>query len=254
MSEREKPWWETDVTRVLSEVNDFYERVEKLYPDKGKIPFTKKKIIEVRGWAPTTYMFEAHFDAVLKQLGFVYIPNRVKPGPTFIFPILDVDGNYTCAQTKPSEGSVLCFSGMKYRYIGGKPIGPRWLGMDAATIKKIMELRKVVVVEGGFDLLAARLMAPDIPIVSPLTKKLGWSHLMFLRMLSVTEVLLMYDNEEAKTGRGEGAGNVSMEQQIAAVKTMKLSALICPKSDPSTCLQNPDSAKKLRERLLCEFQ
>ncbi len=253
MSEREKPWWETDVGRVLSETEIFYSRVAELHPDKNKIAFTKRKILEAREWEPTLKMYDKAFDLVLQQLGFMYIPNRIIPGPAFIFPIRDMDGRFTCAQTKPSEGSMLSVPGMKYRYIGGKPIGPRWLGNDRSTLKKIIDLRKVMVVEGPFDLLAARLLCPDVPIMSPLTKTLGKNHVVYLRMLGVRELLLMCDNEEAKRGEKDGAGNMAMEQQVALIKTMKVTPLVCPKSDPSVCLKNSIYAAKLRSSILLEF-
>lgn len=250
----EKPWWETDVAKVIEETEVFYHRVAELYPDKTKLSFSKKKIIETRGWAPTLKMYDKHFEAVLKQLGFFYVPNRIIPGPAFVFPIRDVDGKYTCAQTKPSEGSALSVAGMKYRYIGGKPVGPRWLGNDYATLKKIIDLRKVVIVEGPFDLLAARLVCPDFPILSPLTKMLGKQHISYLRMLGVTDTFLMYDNEEAKEGKEAGAGNMSAEQQAKSIRTMNVRVLTCPKSDPSECLKNIIFARELRNTLTTEFE
>lgn len=245
-------WWESDVNRVIEEADVFYARVAELYPDKAKLPFTKKKIIEVREWAPTLKMYEKDFDRVLKQLGFFYVPNRVIPGPTFVFPIRDVDGKYTCAQTKPLDGSVLAGKS-KYRYIGAKPAGPRWLGNDHATLKRIIDTHKVMVVEGPFDILAARLLHPDAPILSPLTKLLGKQHLAYLRMLGVRELILMYDNEEAKGNKEEGAGNMSMEQQAAFIKNMKVISLVCPKSDPSACLKNRLYAEQLKRIIHSEF-
>ena len=254
MTTENSKWWETDVNKVIEETDVFYTRVAELYPDKSKLLFTKKKIIEARQWAPTLKMYDKHFEGVLKQLGFFYVPNRIIPGPAFVFPIRDVDGKLTCAQTKPSEGSVLAVAGMKYRYIGDKPIGPRWLGSDYATLKKIIALRKVAIVEGPFDLLAARLMCPQFPILSPLTKMLGKQHIAYLRMLGVRDLFLMYDNEVAKEGKTGGAGNMSAEQQVAYIKTMNVKALTCPQSDPSECLKHPIFARKLQTILSIEFE
>jgi hypothetical protein len=245
-------WWETDVNKVISETEALYTRLVAIAPEKNKLALTKAKIIEARGWAPTLRMYDKHFEQVLKQLEFFYVPNRIVPGPAFVFPIRDVDGKYTCAQTKPLDGSALAGTS-KYRFIGGKPAGPRWLGNDHATLKKIIDYRKVVIVEGPFDLLAARLVCPDVPIMSPLTKLLGKNHLAYLRMLGVVNLLLMYDNEEAKGNKTEGAGNLSMAQQAAFIKTMRVSPLICPYSDPSACLKNPLSAEKLRSIILAGF-
>lgn len=249
-----KKWWESDVNKVIEETEIFYTRVAERYPDKAKIPLTKKKIIEARLWTPTLRMYDKHFDEVLKQLGFFYVPNRIIPGPCFVFPIRDVDGKFTCAQTKPLEGSVLTVPGMKYRYIGSKPIGPRWLGIDHTTLKKIIDLRKVAVVEGPFDLLAARLMCPEFPIISPLTKMLGKQHIAYLRMLGVQDLFLMYDNEVGKGGKSMGAGNTSAEQQAAYIKTMNVKVLTCPQSDPSECLKNSIFASELQFILATEFE
>jgi hypothetical protein len=231
----------------MTEAEDFYARLAAVAPDKNKLTFTKGKVVSAREWSSTLKMYDKHFEQVLKTLNFFYVPNRIIPGPAFVFPIKDSDGKFTSAQTKPLEGSVYGINS-KYRYIGTKPASPRWLGNDHATLKRIIETRRVVVVEGPFDLLAARLLCPDVPIMSPLTKLLGKNHIAYLRMLGVKRVFMMFDNEEVKAGKKgtDGAGNMSMEQQAEMVKTMTLSPLVCPKSDPSSCLKNPTYAEKLK--------
>lgn len=240
-------WWDNDVDRVMSETEDFYTRLAAVAPQKNKLTFTKSKILSAREWTPTLSMYDENFEQVLKTLGYFYVPDRIIPGPAFIFPIRDSDGKFSSAQTKPLEGSVYGIDS-KYRYIGTKPASPRWLGNDYATLKKIIDTRRVMVVEGPFDLLAARLLCPDIPIMSPLTKLLGRNHITYLRMLGVRRVFMMFDNEEVKAGKKgkDGAGNISMEQQAQAVKTMTLTPLLCPKADPSACLKNRTYAEKLR--------
>src|ERR1700739_1680009 len=244
-----RSWWVKDVARVMEETDTFYTRLVEKAPHKTKLALTQEKIIAARGWAPTLSMYEKNFEHVLKQLGFFYVPNRIIPGPAFVFPVKDVYGKYSCAQTKPLEGSVL-FGNSKYRFIQeSKPVGPRFLGNDYATMKKVIELRKAFFVEGPFDLLAVRLLCPDIPSLSPLTKRLGMAHRAYLRMLGVQELILMYDNEEAKAGKvgaTDGAGNMSMEQQAAAIKEMKVTITKCPLLDPSECLKSPIYAKKLK--------
>jgi hypothetical protein len=255
MGERKREWYELDVPRVMQEADDLYARVVAIDPNKSKANLTKSKIIEAREWAPTLRMYEKNFDKVIKQLGFFYVPKQVLPGPAFVFPIRDLGGQWTSAQTRPLEGSALTIPGMKYRYIGDKNIlGPRWLGNDRETLKRIIDTKKVVIVEGPFDVLAARLLCPDLPIMSPLTKMLGKHHQAYLRMLGVNNLLLMYDNDVAKGDDKEGAGNMSMAQQAATIKTMKVSILTCPKSDPSACLKYQDYAEKLRSRLRLDFQ
>ena len=250
-------WWTKDVPRVMSETALFYSRMVEKYPEKTVLAVTKEKIIKERNWGSTLNLYESNFDAVLSQLGFVYIPNRIIPGPAFFFPIRDVDGAYPCAQTKPMEGSTL-YGMSKYRFIGEKPKGPRWLGNDPLTLKRIMATGTVMIQEGGFDILASRLLCPHAPILSPLTKFLGKNHLAYLRMIGVKRLILMYDNEEAKGSKSDGAGNMSMEQQIASIKSLKIipevQERICPLSDPSTCLESPRAAKQLKELLFREFK
>jgi hypothetical protein len=247
-------WWETDVARIINETDTFYNRLVKVHPHKNKLALTKSKIIECRRWGPTTKLYDANFEQILTQMGIFYVPSRITPGPSIIFPIRDVGGTYPTAQTYPMEGSVL--SGKlksKYHFIGVELVGPRWLGNDYTTIKRIVDLRKVVIVEGSFDLLAAKLLCPDLPILSPLTKKLGGDHITYLRMLGVRDIFLMYDNEEAWNGGKDGAGNLSMQQQKEDIKTMVVTPLLCPKDDPSECLTHMAYAEKLRGRLRSGF-
>ena len=253
MTERIKPWYEVDVPRVMKEADILYSRLIEKDPKKNKLAVTKEKIIESRGWSPSLKMYEKNFDQVLAQLGYLYVPKLIQPGPAFIFPIRGTEGKYTTAQTKPLEGSSLMIQGMKYRYIGDKPVAPRWLGNDVGTLQNIINMKKVMVVEGSFDLLAARLVCPDMPIMSPLTKLLGKNHIAYLRMLGVKDVLMMFDNEEAKGTDKDGAGNMSMAQMASSIKTMRVIPLTCPKSDPSACLKHPVYAEKLKSRILAEF-
>jgi hypothetical protein len=253
--EKADQWWTKDVARVIAETDTFYARLVEVAPQKTKLNLTKEKIIAAREWAPTLKMYQGHFDRVLSQLDFFYIPNRIVPGPTFVFPIIDIHGKYTSAQTRPIESSVLYATSAKYRYIGeSKPAGPRWLGNDHATLKKIIDTRSVLIVEGPFDLLAARLVCPDVPSLSPLTKVLGNNHKAYLRMLGVRKLALMYDNEMAKkAGQKDGAGNVSAEYQAATIKNMTVTNLVCPLEDPSLCLKYQQYAEKLRSRISAEF-
>jgi hypothetical protein len=104
-------------------------------------------------------------------------------------------------------------------------------------------------VEGAFDILAARLVCPDVPILSSLTKMLGKHHLAYLTMLGVNQLVLMFDNEEAKGDRSMGAGNMSMAQQAATIKTMQVTTIDCPASDPSEALKDPEKTKRLAAKI-----
>ena len=85
---------------------------------------------------------------------------------------------------------------------------------------------------------------------------LGKQHIAYLRMLGVKRLILMYDNEEPKKeNQKEGAGNVSMRIQVASIKEVihEVCEKICPRTDPSACLESMHSAKQLRDMILSEF-
>ena len=229
-------WYLRDVPRLISETERLYARIVEKYPERTREFVTKQRIVTVRKWEPTLHRYEDRFEAVIRQLGCFYIPKIMPPGPAFVFPIKDVDGTYSCAQTKPLEGSALAGK-TRYRYIGDKPVGPRWLGNDPATLRLIIEKRAVMCVEGPFDLLAMRLMSPEYPILSPLTKFLGKNHIAYLRMLGVKQLFIMFDNEVG--------GEEAMEQQARQVKSMAVKPCACPRKDPSAALEEEYGARDL---------
>jgi hypothetical protein len=251
-----KKGWYQDVPELMKRVDRLYERlVEKGAPDKWTL--TRDKIIEARGWAPATRYILPRFQQVLQQMPCFYIPKNFHPGPMFVFPVRDVYGNFIMAQSKPlypflvnREGEV-----MKYAQLGSKAElkGPAWLGNDPETIASIIKQRAVMLVEGPFDILAARLLAPEnLPILSPLTKTVGRQHLEWLRILGVEKLFLMFDNEEAKHGRKVGAGNESMDELKYNIEKryseLKVNILLC-QSDPSDALRTALSARALTKFL-----
>jgi hypothetical protein len=72
------------------------------------------------------YLFKENINAVIEELGWFYVPKPMQPGPAFVFPIRDVDGESKYAQTKPLQGSALGEKS-KYRFIGVPLLGPAWL-------------------------------------------------------------------------------------------------------------------------------
>ena len=229
-------WYLRDVPRLISETDRLYARIVEKDPAKTKEFVTKQRIITIRKWEPTLHRYEGRFETVIRQLGYFYIPKIMLPGPAFVFPIRDVDGIYSCAQTKPLERSALAGQ-TRYRYIGDRPVGPRWLGNDPATLRLIIEKRMVMCVEGPFDLLANRLIAPEYPTLSPLTRFLGRNHIAYLRMLGVRQLFIMFDNEEG--------GAEAMEQQARQVKSIVVKPCACPRKDPSAALEEEYGARDL---------
>lgn len=201
---------ELNVPNITEETDKLYERIVA----KGghdKLTLTREKIIEVRGWQPSLYLTRDNFERALTELGCFYVPKIMQPGPAFVFPIIDIDRECQYAQTKPLEGSVLGGKS-KYRFIGSKCVGPTWLGNTNETLTTAVSTGQVVLVEGPFDLLACRVLAPEVPVMSPLTKRLGKGHQAYLRMLGLRRVYLMFDNELPSAGHSIGAGNLAMKQ------------------------------------------
>jgi hypothetical protein len=234
-----------NVPRLIEETDKLYTRIVEKFPEKTKLQLTIDKVISERGWSPSMRLIKGNFERVVKELNYFFVPKIMKPGPIFVFPLRSPSGGYEYAQTKPLEGSVLW--GAKYHFVGERPFAPHWLGSNPETLKAAIKLRSVLVVEGPFDLLACRLLCPDLPIMSPLTKKVGDKHEAYLRMLGVKRLYLMYDNEESKKeGQSLGAGNLAMEYQATQIKSMEVIPLMCPASDPSEALKMESRAKKLK--------
>jgi hypothetical protein len=243
---RKLPNW--NVEKLVDDTEKLYARiVEKGWPDK--LSLTTQKIIEARGWESCQYLFKDNIKTVLEELGWFYVPKVMQPGPAFVFPIRDVDRSYRYAQTKPLAGSALG-GASKYRFIGIPPIGPAWLGNQPAMLKRILQTNQVILVEGAFDLLACRVLEPNIPVLSPLTKRVGKKHLAYLRMLGVKRLYFMFDNELPSAGRDLGAGNLAMEAQSRDLSTyFQTQILLCPSSDASEALKSGYTAERLRSML-----
>lgn len=240
-------WWYKDVPKLLLEA-------DKLFAKAGKVKWesSANKIFEARGWEPAKRVVEPNLQKVIQGLGFFYFSKFMLPGPCFVFPLRDIAPDLiTRAQIKPCYSVIddkgkLC----KYMNIGPKiSLGPNWLGNDPDTIAQIIKQRRVVLVEGGFDLLACRLLRPDIPFLSPLKKSLGEEHEIYLRMLGVKQIYLLFDNEAPKEGRTLGGGNMSMHSTIERIKTMKVEMLLSPAGDPSACLQSLRNTRALQNLL-----
>jgi hypothetical protein len=249
-------WWQL-VPKLISSVDKVYNNQE-AKGKSGKWLATKKKIYSERNWESSISLIEKNFESVLEKLNFFYVPKGFEPGPMFVFPQKDVEDEYTRAQTRPLY-EIISQDGTssKYRVIGvpkDQFLGPVWLGNDDDTLKLIMEKGHVVLVEGPFDLLAVRLLCPDIPSMSPLTKKIGIDHQAYLRMLGVKTIYLAFDNEEDKLTeerqRVWGAGFSAMRRLQNDIKQMKVEIVFVPgASDPSQCLEKLINATALRKSL-----
>jgi hypothetical protein len=242
MNRPRKLEWYEHIPTLMTETDKLYERIVAKWPEKTKRNQTAKKMVELRAWKPSLRLITKNF-CVLDELNVAYIPKVMVPGPCFLFPLHDVDRTYPYAQVKPLPGSVIQTKA-KYHFMGTKPIGPQWMGITRSTTAQIIQTRRVVVVEGAFDCIACRLLCPDVPVLSPLTKKLGAKHVIFLRILGVKDLYLMYDNEAS------GQGNKAMEVEAQTLsKHFNVHVLLCPASDPSEALKSATVAGKLKRML-----
>ena len=234
-------WWQ-DVSRLISRSLGIYEKAE-----KDPIQVTAARVKEHREWLVS----EAELMPAIKDLGFLYVPKKLFPGPMFLFPELDTEGKMR-AQTRPLHS---VFGDSKYYSIGTAQedfLGPIWLGNSENTLDLIAKNRFVVLVEGPFDLLACRTLAPNIPVMSSLTKNIGKRHQEYLRILGVKNIVLMFDNDKPHEGEEKGAGAKAMDALKHYIKTMTVTPLVCPASDPSDCLKS--LAKKAALKSILEHQ
>jgi hypothetical protein len=241
---------------MIRNTDEFYETkvVPKGFP--GKFALTAIRIVESRGWQPTERLFKSQIEDVLRELNYFYVPKQIQPGPAFVFPLRDIQGPYRVARMKPLFDLIINGTPARYAFLGNKHnvLGPNWLGMSPETIGRIIEKRFVCLVEGPFDQLACRLMAPDVPTISTGTKTFNEKHMAYLRLLGVRRVYLMFDNDELREGKQLGAGEIAAER-LKGIWTHKLEGLIDirklqpPAADPSDCLKALRSALSLRDTL-----
>ncbi len=229
-------WWH--------DLNKLREKTDALYVKLGRDIWqtTAEKMIELRGWS----VKESALIPILQELQVYYVPKRMIPGPMFVFPEYDAAGRVTRAQTKPLH---TLFGETKYYTLGVKKelfLGPVWLGNTDATLAKILEMGFVILVEGPFDLIAARIVAPDLPIMSSLTKSIGDQHEAYLKILGIKRLCLLFDNEVSE------AGETSMKilRHVLGKRGLKVEIMPpCPGGDPAYALKSPRTKKALHEVL-----
>lgn len=240
--------WFQQVPRLLTRTDEVYSELVKMgKPDK--LTATTRKVYEQRRWEPSKRLIEPNLHAAISSLNTFYCPQALIPGPTFVFPMRDLTNRWQWAQTRPMPGSVLYDEERRYRFIGTgfSFLGPKWFGNDHATLQRIIETRKVLLVEGPFDLLACKALVPDAPVLSSGTKGVGEDHQDYLQILGVRHITVLYDNERS----GQGDKGAQKIERIA--KFAKVEVLACPANDPSEALCTLFCAERLRDILKAEL-
>lgn len=235
--------WATNPQVLLAELEKTYSKALKLGKIETVAKTTLKKAVANRGWhfAPD----DPKMLEVIEDLGVIYVPQGLEPGPGFLFPIRDVTGDIKRAHIRLINDDQFALYGGKYLSLVDKHlfIGPPWLGNDEATLEAIIQSGEVLVMEGPFDLAAIRYTAPGIPSLCSLTKRLGKLHWAYLKILGVQRVYVMFDEE--KSGRGEEAA----ESLARRNPEFEIVRVVCPAHDPSDALKSSLKTKKLRELL-----
>jgi hypothetical protein len=253
MIERYRDGWYQDVPLLIQKADALFAawRDEGKPQDRfSKAAVTKNKIYDSRGWLPSKTMIDKNFDAALKTLNPFYLPTAQPPGPAFVFPLRDLDNVCRQAQVRPVKGSPL-FGKDKYLTLGYAHVfkGPRWFGNDWETIRLIIKARTVVLVEGPFDLLACRLIAPGTPALCTLTKKVSDDHIDYLSILGVKTIHLMFDNEKDGDTNRKALNTTRKMIRERCVTKMNVEMQTCPEHDASKALQKRLTALELRNLL-----
>jgi hypothetical protein len=175
------------------------------------------------------------------------LPKALRPGPCFMFPLRDLEGRYNAAQVRPLEDSYLFLKDRKYRTLGTDNAfsGPHWFGNDPATVQRIIEKRKVCLVEGPFDVLACKVLVPDAPVISSLTKGVGEDHVDYLRILGVKTIVTLFDYEQSGQG-AKGAEDTKWHVEEKYKSGIQVINQTGAGSDPSDALKRESLIMELR--------
>jgi hypothetical protein len=198
-------------------------------------------------------MYDEHFEAMLEELGIMYLPKQLDPGPGVLFPLRDYRDRLTHAKLHPFYDLVLPSGVSRYAFLGKKPVvGPNYFGQSDETLRAIARTQQVGLVEGYYDLLACRLILPGVPILSTGTKSINEAHVQYLRLLGVEDVHLMFDNDDPKPGSSMGAGEQAMHYIKAEWERqcpLRFHIHQVPQSDPAECLRSRQGALQLKRMM-----
>ena len=226
---------------LLAELETFYLKALALGKVTSTASVAAKKVVQHRGWAGVN---PEHLLRAVEELGVIYIPTDLGPGPGLLFPIEDVTGTILRLQIRLlGEGPE--HYGMKYMSLVNREafIGPAWLGNDDETLEAIIQSHEVLLVEGPLDLLAIRTAGCPIPSLSTTSKRVTKLHWAYLRILGITQIYTLFDQDASEVGQ-KAAEALTRNKFGISVK-----AMTCPSKDPAEALKSPISARILRRML-----
>jgi hypothetical protein len=233
----EEPWAKNPEI-LIEALERFYRLAIKLGKVKTPAETTLKKVMKIRGWC--SMVPQGNLLKAIQDLELVYVPEGLAPGPGLLFPIRDVSGEIKRAHIRVNDEEVY---GVRYISAVDRSlfIGPPWLGTDDATLAGIIQTGEVMVMEGPVDLLAIRTMEPRLPAICSLTKKLGRLHWDYLKMLGVSKVYMMFDNE--------AKGDAAVESAEQRHTDFEIVHVTCPAKDPAKCLESIIKTRTLQKTL-----
>lgn len=244
-----------DVTWLMGETDKLYEKITAEHGIR-KWEMTRDRIVALRKWEPALPLIKKNFESVLTEMDIFYVPAVIDPGPAYVFPQKDAYGHWRRARIKLGWDLLRKDApAAKYEAIGMKKefIGACWIGNQFAMLECILKHRAVLIVEGPFDILAVRLLCPDIPVLSTGNNALGQKHLDYLSMLGVKMIYLMFD-QDAPDENGQSSGVDAMRRLKWKLEKfqhpfLRAESLVCPSKDPAAALTNFLAAQRLRSRL-----
>ncbi len=205
----DEPWFNSPEV-LLTSLEALYRKALAIGKIQSVLDTTKKKIMAARGYCPAVP--QEQLSQAIEDLQIVYVPESISPGPGFLFPIRDVTGEIRRVHIRLSDEAAC---GHRYLSIVDKHLftGPPWLGNDEETLERIISSKTVLVVEGPFDLLAVKTLAPEFPALCPLTKRLGKLHKTYLEILGVRRIITLWDDDAA--GRKASSRDLKGFQTLA---------------------------------------
>ena len=235
---KDQPWAKEPAV-LITELDRLYAKAVGAGKIVSPAHSTMEKVMAIREWSPAVPM--AQLLQAIQTLGILYIPAGMPPGPGIMFPITDVDGKVKRLQIRLNDPAAY---GMRYMSIMDPDgfMGPGWVGSDRKTRENIIRTGNVLVVEGPFDLLAVRALAPDLPSLCPLSKRMSWKHVAFMLMYGVERLQILMDQDEpGRKATTDAEKNLGNKFKIVPVR--------CPAADPSDCLTSRSSLFQLQEVL-----
>lgn len=240
-----------DPAGFYAEVGAWWDKFAVEKPEERcRHEIASERIGNRRGWKPSQTLWRTNLAALLEECGVLYVPKPMFAGPAAVFPLFDHERRLTHLRLNPFY-EILGQDGALMKYIktgkGKDAHDPAMFGQSLQTITAMIKYRSVLFVEGYYDLLACRLLHPDVPVLSTGSKSINDKQRWFCQMAGVRKLHVMFDRDSA----GETASKIVRHVTAKKERTLNLEVVehLCPAPDPSAALQDLRSAKGLQALL-----